>query len=308
MYSIKAITLLTGLPAETLRAWERRYACVAPLRSDNNRRRYSQLDLEKLTLLSQLTSSGHTISKIANLNGDALRDLQQQVQVSAKDSQHPLLKQIIDAVMDYRIDRCELLLKRALVASEPLEYARDILLPALKKVGELWHEEKLSIAQEHMFTCCVNRIVFSMVNNLHNASANSPAILFATPSDEPHECGILLSCLLAASQQYRCYFLGANLPGKDIVEAAQHLQPDIIVIGLVKTPPEPTTLEQLRIIATAQQTATSAIWIGGSGATYCHPQLLPTLPRCELITDITHFHNKAQQWMLLDRSGNQTSS
>ena len=92
-----------------------------------------------------------------------------------------------------------------------------------------------------MFTCCVNRIVFSMVNNLHNASANSPAILFATPSDEPHECGILLSCLLAASQQYRCYFLGANLPGKDIVEAAQHLQPDIIVIGLVKTPPEPTT-------------------------------------------------------------------
>jgi DNA-binding transcriptional MerR regulator len=304
MYSIKAITLLTGLPPETLRAWERRYSCITPLRSGTNRRHYSQQDLEKLTLLAQLTSNGHTISKIANLNGEELRNLQKQVNVSGKDSQHPLLKQIIDTVMDYRIDRCEQLLKRALVASEPLEYARDILLPALKKVGELWHEEKLSIAQEHMFTCCVNRIVLSMVNNLSNASANSPAILFATPSDEPHECGILLSCLLAATLQYRCYYLGANLPGKDIAQATHHLQPDIIVIGLVKTPPEPTTLEQLSIVACAQETAVSTIWIGGSGATYCHEQSLLLSPRCELITDITHFYNKAQQWMLLNRLGN----
>jgi len=302
MYSIKATTLLTGLTAETLRAWERRYACISPVRSDNNRRHYSQQDLDKLTLLAQLTSNGHTISKIANLNGDALRDLQQQVQVLDRDAQHPLLEQIISAVMDYRIDRCELLLKRALVASEPLEYALDILLPALKKIGELWHEEKLSIAQEHMFTCCVNRIVLSMVNNLQNSSVNSPAILFATPSDEPHECGILLSCLLAASLQYRCYFLGASLPGKDIVEAAYHLQPDIIIIGLVKTPPEPTTIEQLRIIATAEETVASSIWIGGSGATYCHEHSILPSPRCELITDITHFYNKAQQWMLLDQT------
>jgi transcriptional regulator, MerR family len=49
MYSIKAITLLTGLPAETLRAWERRYASITPARSDNGRRLYSQQDMEKLT-------------------------------------------------------------------------------------------------------------------------------------------------------------------------------------------------------------------------------------------------------------------
>ncbi|WP_333878000.1 MerR family transcriptional regulator [Methylobacter sp.] len=300
MYSIKTITTLTGLSAETLRAWERRYSGISPARSDNGRRLYSQQELEKLTLLAQLTRNGHTISKIAGLNCDALRDLQQKAQAAHKDSSHPLLDQIIEALMDYRIDRCEQLLKRALVASEPLEYARDILLPALKKVGELWHEEKLSIAQEHMFTCCVNRIVFSMVNNLQNVSAGSPAILFATPSGEPHECGILLSCLLAAAQQYRCYYLGANLPGKDIVEATHHLQPDIIVIGLVKTPPEPDTIEQLQIVLTAKETATATVWIGGNGAQYWHPH--STSPGCELIKDIDHFYSKARQWMLLDKT------
>ncbi|MGZ5025877.1 MAG: MerR family transcriptional regulator [Methylobacter sp.] len=300
MYSIKAITTLTGLSAETLRAWERRYEGISPARSGNGRRLYSQQELEKLTLLAQLTRNGQTISKIAGLNCDALRSLQQQMQSSAKDSSHPLLEQIIDALMDYRIDHCEQLLKRALVASEPLEYARDILLPALKKVGELWHEEKLSIAQEHMFTYCVNRIVLSMANNMQNASAGSLAMLFATPSEEPHECGILLSCLLAAAQQYRCYYLGANLPGKDIVEAAQHLQPDVIVIGLVKTPPEPDTVKQLQFVANATETMASTVWIGGSGATYLHQH--SPLPGCELITDVDHFYAKARQRILLDKT------
>ncbi len=299
MHSIKAITILTGLTAETLRAWERRYASITPTRSDNGRL-YSQQDMEKLTLLAELTRSGHTISKIAGLNCDALRDLQQQTQASHKDSSHPLPDQIIEALMDYRIDRCEQLLKRGLLASEPVDYARDILLPALKKIGELWHQEKLSIAQEHMFSCCVKRIVLSMVNSLHNASTNSPTMLFATPSEEQHEFGILLSCLLAAAQQYRCYYLGANLPGKDIVEAIRHLQPDIIVIGLVKTPPEPATIEQLQIVVTAKETATSTVWIGGDGAEYWHRH--STLPSCELIKDINHFYSKAQQWMLLDKT------
>jgi DNA-binding transcriptional MerR regulator len=296
MYSIKAITTLTGLPAETLRAWERRYDGISPARSDNGRRLYSQQELEKLTLLAQLTRNGHTISKIAGLNADVLRDLQQRAQIPGHESPPPLLDQIIEAVMDYRIDRCEQILKRALLASEPLEYARDILLPALKKVGELWHEEKLGIAQEHMFTCCVQRIVLSMVNNLRITSGHSPAMMFATPSYEPHECGILLSCLLAA-EHYRCYYLGGNLPGKDIVEAAKHLQPDIIVIGLVKTPPEAETIAQLNIIAADPETASSRIWIGGSGAHYCHDHAILPSPRCELITDITDFYNKAQQWM-----------
>jgi methanogenic corrinoid protein MtbC1 len=299
MYSIKAITTLTGLGAETLRAWERRYDGITPARSDNGRRFYSQQELEKLTLLAQLTRNGHTISKIAGLNCESLRELQQQGQSIYKDVTHPLLDQIIETLMDFRIDSCEQLLKRALVASEPLEYARDVLLPALKKVGELWHEGKLSIAQEHMFTCCVNRIVLSMANNLQNTSANNPAMLFATPSGEPHECGILLSCLLAASLQYRCYYLGANLPGKDIIEAAHHLQPVIIVIGLVKTPPEPATIEQLQVIITAQKIPDSAVWIGGSGASYWYQD--STSPGCELITDINHFHNKAEQWLLLNK-------
>lgn len=294
MYSIKAITSLTGLTAETLRAWERRYQGILPARSENGRRLYSPQDLEKLTLLAELTRNGHAISKIVSMDSEALQAMKSQ---ATQHSGSDLLQlQIIEALMDYRIERCEQLLKRALLACEPIDYVKEILLPALRKIGDLWHQQRISIAQEHMFSCCVKRIVLSMVNNLQNQSSQALAMLFATPSDEPHEFGILLSCLLASALQYRCYYLGANLPGKDIVEAVEHLRPAITVIGLMKNPPESTTIEDLQLIGETEFMTTTSFWLGGSGA-----RQLKQLPaNAELLMDIDEFYRKAQQWQLLN--------
>jgi len=140
MYSIKAITSLTGLTAETLRAWERRYDCITPARNDTGRRSYNQNDLEKLKLLVNLTRNGHAISKIAHLDCDQLRLFQNQTQPGNDQKQSSLFNELVEALQQYRIERCEQLLKRALLAHEPLQYARDILLPALHLIGQLWHD------------------------------------------------------------------------------------------------------------------------------------------------------------------------
>jgi len=293
MYSIKAITSLTGLTAETLRAWERRYDCITPRRNENGRRSYSQTDLEKLKLLVNLTQNGHAISKIANLSCEQLRQFESLALQQADQQQSSLFIQIVEALRHYQIERCEQLLKRALVACEPIDYARDVLIPALHKVGQLWHEEKINIAQEHMFSSCVKRIVFSMVNNLHQPSKHNPSMLFATPSGEPHEFGILLGYLVAASHHFTCYFVGPDLPGKDIIDACNQLKPDIIVIGMVKNPPEPQTLIELEKLIEHAQTSSSKLWLGGKGANYWlknHPQ---PLEGCEFVADIDEFHARS---------------
>jgi len=298
MYSIKAITSLTGLTPETLRAWERRYDCVSPNRSSNGRRTYSQADLEKLKLLVHLTRQGHAISKIANLDCEALAQFQQHTEPQTSDNQTILCDQIIDALKNYQIEYCEQLLKRGLLAFSPLDYARQILLPTLQRVGMLWHEDKINIAQEHMFSSCVKRIVLTMVNNLHQPSKMNPSMLFATPSGEPHEFGILISCLLAASQQYTCYYVGADLPAKDILDACKHLKPDILIMGLIKIPPEPTSLEQLQQILAENENDELQIWLGGPGAQYWHKAETTQKGSYVMINDIDHFYAKAEQWRL----------
>ncbi len=72
-YGIGAVSRLTGLPAHTLRIWERRYGAVRTFRSPGGRRYYSDEDVARLTLLKQLTDSGERIGRIANLDEQALR-------------------------------------------------------------------------------------------------------------------------------------------------------------------------------------------------------------------------------------------
>ncbi|MCQ8127519.1 MerR family transcriptional regulator [Methylomonas rivi] len=295
MYSIKAITSLTGLTAETLRAWERRYDCITPKRSENGRRSYSQLDLEKLKLLVNLTRNGHAISKIANLSCEQLRQYQHQSPEQNDQQQTNLFNQLVDALKNYRIERCEQLLKRAQLAYEPLDYARDVLLPALHLIGQLWHEEKINIAQEHMFSNCVKRIVLTMVNNLHQPSKQNPSMLFATPSGEPHEFGILLGCLVAAAQQYTCYYVGPDLPSRDIIDACRHLKPSVIVLGMVKNPPEAQTLIQLDQLTEFAETGAAKIWLAGAGAEYWFNRTKSPPTGCEWIASIDQFHTKARQ-------------
>jgi len=73
-YEISAVSKLTGISSHLLRMWERRYSVVEPDRSDSKRRRYTRRDVQKLGLLKELVSSGHSIGSIANLSLEQLEE------------------------------------------------------------------------------------------------------------------------------------------------------------------------------------------------------------------------------------------
>jgi hypothetical protein len=72
-YRIGTVVQLTGLTADTVRAWERRYGLVRPVRSDGGTRLYSDADVTRLQLAAALTETGHAIGSLAGLDDDALR-------------------------------------------------------------------------------------------------------------------------------------------------------------------------------------------------------------------------------------------
>ncbi|MGR9073123.1 MAG: MerR family transcriptional regulator [Gammaproteobacteria bacterium] len=265
MYQIKAVSSITGLTAETLRAWERRYGVVSPQRDGKGRRIYSENDIERLTLLNKASHLGHAISKIAGLRNEQLRALVKENREFSGLDKNRLVVQVVDTLMKYEFDSCENLLRQALVAMDPLAYTRDLLMPTLKKIGDLWHIEKLSVAQEHLFSHCVKRIVLSMIHNLMPFSGSEAKLIFATPSGESHEFGILSACLIAAHQRCTCYYLGSDVPSDDLIKIQSKLQADVIVLGLVIDPPDADMLQQMTTLAESISGRTS-LWVGGSGA------------------------------------------
>ena len=73
-YKIGAVSKITGIGTETLRAWERRYQAVVPGRSESGDRVYSSEDLSKLFLLKNLSEVGNSIGTIARLSVQDLKN------------------------------------------------------------------------------------------------------------------------------------------------------------------------------------------------------------------------------------------
>jgi len=74
-YPIKVVANRTGLTPHAIRAWEKRYGAVRPARTETNRRRYSEGDLERLLLLSRLKEGGYNIGAVAGLSTSELESL-----------------------------------------------------------------------------------------------------------------------------------------------------------------------------------------------------------------------------------------
>lgn len=73
-YRIGAASRLTGIAADTLRVWERRYGVVTPRRSPKGGRRYSREDVSRLALIKRLVDAGHAIGSVARLDITSLQE------------------------------------------------------------------------------------------------------------------------------------------------------------------------------------------------------------------------------------------
>jgi len=73
-YRIGAVSRLTGVPADTLRVWERRYQVAKPMRSASGSRLYAAEDVARLGLIKRLVERGDAISRVAPLSLEELRE------------------------------------------------------------------------------------------------------------------------------------------------------------------------------------------------------------------------------------------
>jgi DNA-binding transcriptional MerR regulator/methylmalonyl-CoA mutase cobalamin-binding subunit len=265
-YPIGAVAKLTGLPLDTLRAWERRYGAVVPTRSQRGRL-YSEEQIKRLILLRQAVEQGHAIGQVAGIADRKLRELleggtslaaAEPVRTSTpKDLWMPVLHAIerFDAATaDREINRL------AAAMASPRDFVHHAALPLMRTIGERWHEGKCSIAQEHMLSNLLSALLASMVRTY--SSSNPPArVLLATPRNERHAFPNLAAAMLTAVSGLGVIYLGTDLPAADIVLAARKSDADVVLLS-IGSPPGTDTLEELGQVA-HKAPHSSSLWLGG---------------------------------------------
>lgn len=261
-YPIRVVARLTGLSTDTLRAWERRYGAVTPVR-DGRGRVYTPAHVERLTTLARLVDQGHAIGRIAGMSDAALQQLQHQGDPPAVSSSPATNRDaaLLDAARHYDLDTVESLLSRQAVLLPPAELIFSIVLPLLRDAGTRWESGLIRPSHEHLLSAVIRNVLGGVLRTLPRRSSAS-GIVMATLQGERHELGLLCGAVLAAAAGLRVLYLGPDLPAADIVHAAAHS--DARIVLTTATVPKTISAAQWKGLAAAKRHI--ELWAGGASA------------------------------------------
>ncbi len=281
-HPIQVVARRTGLTADVLRAWEKRYGVVEPGRSEGGRRLYSDDDIRRLRLLRRASESGRRISQVAGLTTGQLaalveEDDREQVAAGpgsiaeAAEAAAPYLQASLDAVDRLDARELEAALNRALLTLSSSTMIEGVVAPLMRQLGDLWSHGKLRSAHEHLASAVVVRVLGKLIEAAQ-PSGVAPLLVVATPARQVHEFGALFVAATAASEGWWVTYLGADLPAADIAAAARQAEATAVAVSLVPPLDERLVTEELRSLR-RELPAVTPIIVGGPGADSLKPVL-----------------------------------
>jgi methanogenic corrinoid protein MtbC1 len=227
-YNTHAVERMTGVPATTFRAWERRYGVPVPRRLPGGRRIYDERDVAIVRWLREQTESGLSVS----LAVAQLRQTPAAPEATAR-ATFPLpdlAAAIVAAAREFDAPAVDRSLSRAL-AAHPLEtVCLEVVQPALVELGECWHRGEISPAVEHFATALVRRRLEQLAGILDGGTGRPLVVLGAAPQ-ERHEIGVLMISLFLRRRGLRVIYLGAEVSADAALEVCRRLRPDVFCLS-----------------------------------------------------------------------------
>ncbi len=258
-YPMRAAARLTGVSPDLLRAWERRYGLVTPVRTPGGTRRYRASDLERLRLVKAAVDAGYRISEVAQLG---LEELERRAARPPVREPGPV-EATLAALVRLDANEAERIASLQLAALGPVRFSREFAFPLLDELGAGWARADLCIASEHLGTALVRSLLGSALRSTL-VSQVGPRIVFGTPPGERHEIGLLAAAVAAVGAGANVTYLGPDLPVRELLQAVATVEASALVLGLVALPPE----EAEGVVREARDglPAGAELWLGGGTA------------------------------------------
>ncbi len=298
---MRVVTRRTGLTADVLRAWEKRYGAVEPERSPGGQRLYSDDDIERLTLLRRATDQGRNISQVVRLDREELVALvaeDESAQVAAdapaaSDEAARYLESGMAAVRGLDAGGLESLLRRAALDLGAPAAVDTVLTPLLREFGDAWHEGRLTPAHEHLGSAVIARVL-AWMESAADVSRRAPAVVVATVAGQHHELGARLVAVTAVGEGWRVLFLGSDLPADAIAAAARQADARAVALSLIYPVDDRVLVQEVGRLRALLPSDVLLI-AGGPGAERHAPelaragvQILPDLPHLRVLLRSLH--------------------
>jgi len=226
LFPIRTVASLTGVNSITLRAWEKRYGVIRPLRTAKGHRLYRQEDIDLINEVVELLAKGIPISQVSR----AMRERREFTQEDQSDLWRGFRDRLISAIRTFDEEALNSIYNEVL-ALYPIDIVvQKLIVPLLTEIGRRWESEQGSVAEEHFFGVFLrNKLGARFHHGMTNV--NGRRILAACLPGENHDNGLLFFALAAQSRGLRVILLGANMPVEEISMAAVRSKAEAIVLS-----------------------------------------------------------------------------
>ena len=210
-----------GVNAALLRAWERRYGLLQPVRSPGGFRLYSSEDAERVARMRRGLAEGLSAAEAARA---ALQSAQ-----PSDGLLEDAASRLLAAIHDYDEAAVQAILDESFASFGLEAVLRELILPTLTKVGLEWHEGTLAVSQEHFASNLIRARLLSLARMW--GRGGGPLALLACAPGEQHDITLLCFGLLLRSYGWRIVFLGADTPIATLTEAVETTLPALTVLA-----------------------------------------------------------------------------
>lgn len=293
--SIAEVERDSGVAADTLRVWERRYGFPRPLRDGRGARLYPKDQVETLRVLGRLVAAGHRPNRIVGQSLETLRALSpvRSPRRGAKGGvENPEkaedLKVCLDVLREHDAVRFSEILTRRMMGDGLAAFVTGFVAPLIHAVGEAWARGELEIFEEHLCTEEMTRILRFGIRSAATRDsllAGRPRVLLTTVPGERHTLGLLMAEAMLVLAGCSCVALGPETPLADIALAARAHGADVVALSFSGHTSPRQVREALAALAAAAPDL--EIWAGGADAKAWRAQgpRLRTIASLDLIAE-----------------------
>ena len=272
-YNLSVVLHETGLKADLVRAWERRYGLPRPQRTEGGHRLYSRYDIETLKWLKEKRGQGLSIRHAVELwntriesGKDPLEEQTTGISLGTKTEEISQISHLtflrqrwIMACLNFDSAGSEDVLNQAF-STHPVEWVvTEIIEKGLNEIGTGWHHGEYSVQQEHFASALADRRLQTLLS-LSPQPTIPKSVLVGCPPGEHHALPLLIIDLFLRRKGYKVINLGTDIPIDQMIATTLSVQPDLIILGAQTL----RTAASLMDTYTALQAAGITLAYGGS--------------------------------------------
>lgn len=230
-YNIKAVSNILGVQPGTLRAWERRYQIIRPVRNSAGHRLYTEHHVRTLKWLIAKVDQGFTISQAVSLYENNHHDISDDVQENVHDTElSKIIQQLSNALLSFDEKNAQKHMDHAFSLYTPEMVAIDIISPLLIKIGIRWEENEITSAHEHFASNFLRSRLGMLLLSIPTAPYLPKAVLVCGPN-EKHELGLLIFALFLKRQGYEVVYLGQSIAEGDMNRIIEDVDPAYLFLS-----------------------------------------------------------------------------